>query len=330
MGKPFNDQGGSGTHLHLSLARDDAQRVRRARSATTASAASCAHFTAGVIGARAGADGAPQPDDQRLPPDPARLAGADPRQLGLGQPRDVHPHPARARRIATRIELRVGDGAANPYLAIAAVLLAGADGVRREADAAGAGRRRRLPGADPDVIGTPAAARRSSTALDALESDALLREGLGEEIVDDVPGDEAASRSSATAAGSPTGRSPSTSTTSRRAQMPSTTQLHRPLRPRRRSSTRFRTRRSRQLRREDPVHWNPEPDGRGFWAVTRYEDIRAVHRNPDDLLLGARRHLARGPRARAHRGPQVDDRHGPAPTTTSCARSSTAASPRGR
>jgi cytochrome P450 len=34
-----------------------------------------------------------------------------------------------------------------------------------------------------------------------------------------------------------------------------------------------------ELRREDPVHWNPEPDGRGFWAVTRYEDIRFVHRN---------------------------------------------------
>lgn len=34
------------------------------------------------------------------------------------------------------------------------------------------------------------------------------------------------------------------------------------------------------LRREDPVHWNPEPDGgRGFWAVTRYEDIRHVHRH---------------------------------------------------
>jgi cytochrome P450 len=37
-----------------------------------------------------------------------------------------------------------------------------------------------------------------------------------------------------------------------------------------------------QLRHEDPVHWNPEPNGgRGFWAVTRYEDIRTVHRNPD-------------------------------------------------
>jgi cytochrome P450 len=35
-----------------------------------------------------------------------------------------------------------------------------------------------------------------------------------------------------------------------------------------------------ELRREAPVYWNPEPDGgRGFWAVTRYEDIRFVHRN---------------------------------------------------
>ena len=43
------------------------------------------------------------------------------------------------------------------------------------------------------------------------------------------------------------------------------------------------------LRRDDPVHWNPEPDGRGFWAVTRYEDIRTVHRSAADLLLGGRR-----------------------------------------
>ena len=33
------------------------------------------------------------------------------------------------------------------------------------------------------------------------------------------------------------------------------------------------------LRHNDPVHWNPEPDGPGFWAVTRYGDIRAVHRD---------------------------------------------------
>jgi cytochrome P450 len=35
----------------------------------------------------------------------------------------------------------------------------------------------------------------------------------------------------------------------------------------------------RTLRREDPVHFNPEPDGPGFYAVTRYWDIREVHRN---------------------------------------------------
>jgi cytochrome P450 len=33
------------------------------------------------------------------------------------------------------------------------------------------------------------------------------------------------------------------------------------------------------LREHDPVHWNPEPGGPGFWAVTRYGDIRAVHRD---------------------------------------------------
>lgn len=30
------------------------------------------------------------------------------------------------------------------------------------------------------------------------------------------------------------------------------------------------------LRREDPVHWQPEPEGRGYWAVTRHDDITAV------------------------------------------------------
>ena len=35
----------------------------------------------------------------------------------------------------------------------------------------------------------------------------------------------------------------------------------------------------RTLRQEDPVHFNPEKDGTGFWAVTRYADIREVHRN---------------------------------------------------
>ncbi len=33
-----------------------------------------------------------------------------------------------------------------------------------------------------------------------------------------------------------------------------------------------------RLRDDDPVSWWPEPDGRGLWAVTRYDDVVAVSR----------------------------------------------------
>ena len=36
------------------------------------------------------------------------------------------------------------------------------------------------------------------------------------------------------------------------------------------------------LRRQDPVHWNPEPaPNAGFWAVTRYADIWTVDKDPE-------------------------------------------------
>ena len=34
------------------------------------------------------------------------------------------------------------------------------------------------------------------------------------------------------------------------------------------------------LRAEKPVYWNPEADAAGFWAVTRYDDIEAISKNP--------------------------------------------------
>jgi len=34
------------------------------------------------------------------------------------------------------------------------------------------------------------------------------------------------------------------------------------------------------LRQNDPVHWNPESDGAGFWAVMRHADIVEVSRQP--------------------------------------------------
>src|SRR4051812_15795984 len=34
-----------------------------------------------------------------------------------------------------------------------------------------------------------------------------------------------------------------------------------------------------RLRREDPVHWHEEPDGPGFWVLTRYADVVTVNRD---------------------------------------------------
>lgn len=35
------------------------------------------------------------------------------------------------------------------------------------------------------------------------------------------------------------------------------------------------------LRDHDPVHWHDEPDGPGFWAVTRYDDVKTVGRDAE-------------------------------------------------
>src|SRR5947207_12571610 len=37
----------------------------------------------------------------------------------------------------------------------------------------------------------------------------------------------------------------------------------------------------RVLRRESPVHWHEEKGGPGFWAITKYEDVKFVSKRPD-------------------------------------------------
>ena len=36
----------------------------------------------------------------------------------------------------------------------------------------------------------------------------------------------------------------------------------------------------RRLRAEDPVHWQEESNGPGFWSITKYEDLRSLSRTP--------------------------------------------------
>ncbi|AJW98846.1 glutamine synthetase, catalytic domain protein [Burkholderia gladioli] len=78
---------------------------------------------------------------------------------------------------ATRIENRVGEPAANPYLYFASQIVSGLDGIERQTD----------PGKSADnPYATPADTLPGSlsAALDALERDAMLRETLGAAFVD--------------------------------------------------------------------------------------------------------------------------------------------------
>ncbi|MQA72804.1 MAG: glutamine synthetase [Solirubrobacterales bacterium] len=180
MGKPFNDQGGSGTHVHLSLESEGANCFDDPAGGDGLSV-DLRRFTAGVL------DHAPAlmaflnptvnayrrilPDS--LAPTHANW-GLDNRTTFVRIPPDRGP--------GCRIELRVGDGAANPYLVTAAVIFAGIDGLRRELEppALLAGDTYTLP---EDEQGAPLPMSLSD-ALDALEADTALGATVGAEIVD--------------------------------------------------------------------------------------------------------------------------------------------------
>ena len=180
MGKPFNDQGGSGTHLHISLDRDgrnafaapgEDQGVSPELRAFTAGVLAHARALMALLNPTVNAYRRIQPDS--LAPTHANW-GWDNRATFIRIP------PERGG--GTRVEVRVGDGAANPYLAIAAVLAAGAHGVRE-----GLQPPEPLTGdayrADPGLIGE-ALPGSLDEALDALEADEVLSAALGPEIVE--------------------------------------------------------------------------------------------------------------------------------------------------
>ena len=175
MGKPFNDQGGSGFHLHLSLADEDG------RNAFDGGEELRSQFVAGVLahGAALMALLGPTVNAyKRLVPDslaPTHVNwGVDNRTAFVRVPNESGSR--------SRIEIRAGDGSAAPHLAIAGVLLAGLDGIER-----------RLTPPEP-VVGDAYRADEAhagsklpadlGAALDALEADETLREGLGAELAE--------------------------------------------------------------------------------------------------------------------------------------------------
>ncbi len=180
MGKPFNDQGGSGFHFHFSLDRDGSNAFADDGDANGVSE-EFRHFMAGVLAHAPALTAFLNPTVnayRRLVPDSLAPThanwGWDNRTAFIRVP------PERGG--ATRAEVRVGDGSANPYLATAAILFAGLHGVREK-----------LPleppvGGDAYTLSEDEAGgtlpATLTDALDALEVDEELRAAMGPEIVD--------------------------------------------------------------------------------------------------------------------------------------------------
>jgi len=176
MGKPFNDQGGSGFHLHVSADRDD-DNAFADRDDPDGVSDELRRFTAGVLAHAPALMAFLNPTInayRRIVPDslaPINISwGWDNRTSFVRIPAE--------RGRATRAEIRIGDGSANPYLGIAAVLFAGLRGLREELPlsdpVSGDAYRQEAGGAVPTTL---------EAALDALEADDYLRDAIGAAIV---------------------------------------------------------------------------------------------------------------------------------------------------
>lgn len=69
----------------------------------------------------------------------------------------------------------------------------------------------------------------------------------------------------------------------------------------------------RALRDHDPLHWNDEPAGRGFWSVTRYADIRQIASDHETFSSAEGTQIA-DRRAEGHGDPSIHNMDPPQQT----------------
>ena len=176
MGKPWNDEGGSGFHVHFSVT--DVDGVNAMHDGGTNLSPTALAMIAGIIDHADALSAFTNPTInafKRLGPDtlaPYRANwGLDNRSTMIRIP------PERGQ--GTRLELRIGDGAANPYVVSAAVLAAALDGIER-----GLTPPPSLDGWTYEDESAPVLPMTLSSALDALAADEILSGKLGSVFVE--------------------------------------------------------------------------------------------------------------------------------------------------
>jgi glutamine synthetase len=179
MPKPFEDQVGSGMHVHLSLwSRDGASAMEGSDDHPSGLSAAGRAFLAGLLRHAPALTGIGSPtvnSYKRLLPGswaPAHAAYA------VGNRSSFVRIPGGARR---RIEVRSGDNTSNPYLYLAALLAAGRSGIETEADPGppAIGDLGHLTTEETAGQGIGMLPRTAPAALEAVENDPLMRETLG-------------------------------------------------------------------------------------------------------------------------------------------------------
>ena len=176
LGKPWSDEGGSGFHLHFSVT--DMDGVNKMHGGTGQLSEVARQMIAGVTANANALTALTNPTVnafKRLGPDtlaPFRANwGYDNRSCMVRIP------PERGQ--GTRLEVRVGDGAANPYLVIAGILAAALDGIKRKLDCPDD-----AVGMAYDNESAPELPATFGAALDALEANAHLHDQMSKELVE--------------------------------------------------------------------------------------------------------------------------------------------------
>ncbi len=180
IGKPWNDDEGSGFHLHLSLCDDAGKTLMNDAAGPEGISEVAHHFLAGLLehGPALMAFFNPTTNAyRRIHPEalvPTLVSWGHDNRLTLAR-------VPRERGNATRVEFRVGDGAANPYLVVAGALFAGLDGIKRKLEPPAP-----IEGLiyeHPDLESMTPLPDTFEGALAALEADEYITNAMGTELV---------------------------------------------------------------------------------------------------------------------------------------------------
>jgi len=176
MGKPLDGEGTSGYHLHLSL-WEDGENAFDDPDAPDGLSDLCRHFVAGQLEHARGTTAIMAPTINAYKRFVAFAMAPYTVTWGPDN-RTVYIRIPAERGKATRVENRAGDGTANAYLAAAAAIFSGLDGIDRKLDPGEATR-----GDAYSVENVPLVPLSLSEALDALEADVYLTEHLSPQFV---------------------------------------------------------------------------------------------------------------------------------------------------